>query len=126
MQMHYLGSKLIKRLSSMSITSTPCSESTLTDRYQTTVPAPVRKFLGLSKNDKICYTILPNGTVAISRAESTESDPLLKPFLDFLAQDIENNPQHLQPISYGLVDRAQFLVSDVDFDINEPLSDEDG
>jgi antitoxin PrlF len=109
----------------MSITLTPCSESTLTDRYQTTVPAPVRKFLGLSKNDKICYTILPDGTVAISRAEQTESDPLLKPFLDFLAQDIENNPQQLQTISSGLVDRAQDLVADVNFDINEPLSDED-
>jgi antitoxin PrlF len=109
----------------MSITLTPCSESTLTDRYQTTVPASVRKFLGLSKNDKICYTILPDGTVAISRAEQTESDPLLKPFLDFLAQDIENSPQQLQTISSGLVDRAQELVADVNFDINELLSDED-
>jgi antitoxin PrlF len=109
----------------MSITLTPCSESTLTDRYQTTVPAPVRKFLGLNKNDKICYTIMPDGTVAISRAEPIESDPVLKPFLDFLAQDIENNPQHLQVINSGLIDRVKSLVSEINFDINEPLFDED-
>jgi antitoxin PrlF len=109
----------------MSITLTPCSESTLTDRYQTTVPAPVRKFLGLSKNDKICYTILSDGTVAISRVEQKENDPSLKPFLDFLTKDIENNPQHLQTIGSGLVDSVQDLVSEVSFDLNEPLSDED-
>jgi antitoxin PrlF len=37
--------------------STPCSESTLTDRYQTTAPDPVRKMLGLNKRDRIAYTI---------------------------------------------------------------------
>jgi antitoxin PrlF len=109
----------------MSITLTPCSESTLTDRYQTTVPAPVRKFLGLSKNDKICYTILSDGMVAISRVEQKENDPSLKPFLDFLTKAIENNPQHLQTIGSGLVDHVQDLVSEVSFDLNEPLSDED-
>jgi antitoxin PrlF len=125
MQLHYFVSKLSKIFAPMPITLTPCSESTLTDRYQTTVPAPVRKFLGLNKNDKICYTILPDGTVAISRAEKAESDPSLKPFLDFLAQDIENNPQQLQLISPDLIDRVQSLVSEVDFDINELLVDED-
>jgi antitoxin PrlF len=103
----------------------PCSESTLTDRYQTTVPAAIRKVLGLSKNDKICYIIQPDGTVAISRLEQKESDPILKPFLELLSQDIENNPQHLQTISSDLIHRAQSIVSGVDFDINEPLSDED-
>ena len=37
----------------MSTTLTPYAESTLTDRYQTTVPEPVRKALGLNKRDKI-------------------------------------------------------------------------
>ncbi|MFM7907200.1 MAG: type II toxin-antitoxin system PrlF family antitoxin, partial [Microcystis sp.] len=31
----------------------PCPESTLTDRYQTTIPDSVRKALGLNKRDKI-------------------------------------------------------------------------
>ena len=37
-------------------------ESTLTDRYQTTVPDVVRRTLGLEKRDKICYVIGQDGT----------------------------------------------------------------
>ncbi|MEY2976080.1 MAG: HtaR suppressor protein, partial [Cyanobacteriota bacterium] len=51
----------------MTVTLAPCPESTLTDRYQTTIPDPVRKALGLNKRDKICYTIQPDGKVWISR-----------------------------------------------------------
>jgi antitoxin PrlF len=115
----------ISKDTSRAIASTPCSESTLTDRYQTTVPAPVRKFLGLGKNDKICYVLQPDGTVAISRVSQTESDPILKPFLDLLAQDIEHNPQRLQPISSDLIDRVRSLVSAVDFDLNESIDEDE-
>ena len=103
----------------------PCSESTLTDRYQTTVPDAVRKVLGLKKRDKICYTIQSEGQVVISRAEQTESDPVLGKFLNFLARDMEKNPQHLKAISSDLVNRVQSLVSEVDVDFDAPLSDED-
>ncbi len=44
-------------------------ESTLTDRYQTTVPETVRRVLRLGKRDKIHYTIRPNGEVVLTRAE---------------------------------------------------------
>ncbi|MBD1865690.1 MULTISPECIES: type II toxin-antitoxin system PrlF family antitoxin [Trichocoleus] len=101
------------------------SESTLTDRYQTTVPDPVRKFLGLSKRDKIRYDIQPDGQVTISRASQSEDDPVLGQFLDFLAQDIKKNPQHVQAISSELVNRIQSLVANVEFDLDAPLSDED-
>lgn len=103
----------------------PCSESTLTDRYQTTVPDPVRKALGLNKRDKICYTIQSDGQVVISRADCTESDPVLGQFLNFLARDIEKNPKHLKAISSNLVSHVQSLVSEVDLDLDAPLSDED-
>jgi antitoxin PrlF len=109
----------------MAVTSAPCSESTLTDRYQTTVPEPIRKTLGLNKRDKICYTIQSDGQVVISRADQTQSDPILGQFLNFLARDIEKNPQHLQAISADLVSRVQSLVSEVDIDLDAPLSDED-
>jgi antitoxin PrlF len=108
----------------MPVIPNPCSESTLTDRYQTTVPAPVRKFLGLSKNDKICYTLQADGTVAISRATKVENDPALQPFLDFIAQDIQNNPQNLHPITADLVNRVRSLIAGVDVDLNESLDDE--
>ncbi|MBE9200389.1 MULTISPECIES: type II toxin-antitoxin system PrlF family antitoxin [unclassified Nodularia (in: cyanobacteria)] len=109
----------------MAVKIAPCSESTLTDRYQTTVPDAVRKVLGLKKRDKICYTIQSDGQVVISRAEQMESDPVLGKFLNFLARDMENNPQHLKAISSDLVNRVQSLVSEVDVDLDAPLSDED-
>lgn len=109
----------------MAATLTPCSESTLTDRYQTTVPDPVRKVLGLSKRDKISYTIESDGKVVMSRAENRESDPILGKFLSFIAQDIGKNPQHLQVISSNLVNHVQSLVSEVEIDLDAPLSDED-
>jgi antitoxin PrlF len=109
----------------MAATQAPCPESTLTDRYQTTVPDPVRKALGLNKRDKICYTIEPDGKVFISRAEQAESDPLLGGFLNFLARDIEKNPQRIQAMSSDLVSRVQSLVLEVDLDLDAPLLDKD-
>jgi antitoxin PrlF len=109
----------------MAIPSTPCSESTLTDRYQTTVPDPVRKVLGLNKRDRIAYTIGADGQVTISRVEDVNNDPLLGQFLDFLATDIQSNPQHLRQVSTDLVDRVRSLVGNVDLDLDAPLAAED-
>lgn len=100
------------------------SESTLTDRYQTTVPYSVRKALGLNKRDKILYNIGSDGQVVISRVDQTDSNPILGQFLNFIAQDIEKNPQHLQAISSDLVNHVQSLVAEVDLDLDAPLSDE--
>ena len=68
-------------------------ESTLTDRYQTTVPETVRRALRLGKRDKIHYTVHPGGEVVLSRAEPHEGeDPVLGQFLSFLARDIASHP----------------------------------
>ena len=109
----------------MTVILAPCSESTLTDRYQTTIPDPIRKALGLNKRDKIFYTLEPDGRVVISRADQTENDPIIGQFLNFLAQDIEKNPQHLQTLNSDLVNRVQALVADVELNLDVPLSDED-
>jgi antitoxin PrlF len=109
----------------MTVTLAPCSESTLTDRYQTTIPDPIRKALGLNKRDKICYTIESDGRVVISRADQTESDPIIGQFLNFLAQDIEKNPQHVKFLSTALVNRVQALVADIEIDLDVILTDED-
>jgi antitoxin PrlF len=101
-------------------------ESTLTDRYQTTVPETVRSALKLSKRDKIQYTIRPNGEVVLKRAISIEADdPVLGSFLQFLAHDIASHPGRLQPIDTGLVQRIQSLVSAVEVDLDEDLPEED-
>lgn len=101
------------------------AESTLTDKYQTTIPDSVRKVLHLEKRDRIQYTIQPNGQVVISRSDQPEPDPVLEQFLDFLAEDMRQNPQQIQPVSSELMNRLGSLVGDVEVDLDVPLSDED-
>lgn len=100
-------------------------ESTLTDRYQTTVPETVRRALQLSKRDKIHYSIRPNGEVVLTRAQEPEDDPILGEFLAFLARDISTNPQHLKALDQEFVQRVQRLVADVEIDLDAPLSVDD-
>lgn len=69
------------------------AESTLTDRYQTTVPETVRRALRLKKRDKIRYTIRSSGEVVLTRAVDADADdPVLGQFLGFLAHDIAGIP----------------------------------
>lgn len=101
-------------------------ESTLTDRYQTTVPETVRRALQLGKRDKIHYTIRLGGEVVLSRAEPTdESDPVLGSFLGFLARDIANHPERLQAIDASFVQRLQSLTGGIEVDLDAALSADD-
>ncbi|RUS97359.1 hypothetical protein DSM106972_084620 [Dulcicalothrix desertica PCC 7102] len=61
----------------------------------------------------------------MSKVKQQENDHYLKNFLTFLAQDIENNPTHIHPISFDLFNRAQSLVAGIDVDLDTPLCDED-
>ncbi len=98
-------------------------ESTLTDRYQTTVPETVRRALRLSKRDKIHYTIRPSGEVILTRAEG--DDPVLSQFLGFLARDIASHPERLQTVDAGLVQRLRSLTGGMDVDLDAVLSADD-
>ena len=101
-------------------------ESTLTDRYQTTVPETVRRALKLGKRDKILYSIRADGEVVVTRAAPVEiDDPLLGNFLGFLAQDIAKHPDRLQSIDTNLVQRIRQLVGPLDSVLDAPLSAED-
>ena len=101
------------------------TESTLTDRYQTTVPDAVRKALHLGKRAKIRYTIQPDGNVLMSRADQDEADSVLTSFLSFLANDIQANPQQLKVATPELVTRIQNRVGAIEVDLDAPLVDED-
>jgi len=102
------------------------TESTLTDRYQTTVPETVRRALGLGKRDKIRYSIRPGGEVVITRAETDEAnDPLIGQFLAFLARDIADHPDHLRAVDTDLLRRIQSLVGAVVVDLDAPLTADD-
>jgi antitoxin PrlF len=123
--MHYHG---CTRPSTPEITmpATLEAESTLTDRYQTTVPETVRRALRLRKRDKILYVIRPSGEVVLTRASDAEADdPVLGQFLGFLARDIATHPERLQSVSSSFVQRVQSLVGEVNVDLDAPLSEDD-
>ena len=101
-------------------------ESTLTDRYQTTVPETVRRALGLAKRDKIRYSIRPGGDVVLIRANVSEGDdPVLGQFLGFLVRDIASHPERLQGVDAGFVQRLQSLVGGIEVDLDAALSTDD-
>jgi len=124
MQSHYLGKHRCKP-KDIAMANSLDVESTLTDRYQTTVPETVRRALGLKKRDKIHYSISADGGVILTRAAATEDDPVLGKFLDFLAHDIASNPQRLQVVDAGLIARLDKLVGDAEVDLDQPLSADD-
>ncbi len=101
-------------------------ESTLTDRYQTTVPDAVRRALRLGKRDKIHYSIRASGEVVLTRAEASEGDdPVLGEFLTFLARDMASHPERLRAVDAGLVQRLQSLVGAIEVDLDAALSADD-
>lgn len=102
------------------------ADSTLTDRYQTTVPETVRRVLHLGKRDRLRYSIRPNGEVVLSRVDTVPvNDPLLDTFLVFLAKDLAAHPEQVQALDRHLLDRLQSLVGGVKMDLDAPLSADD-
>jgi antitoxin PrlF len=113
---------------STSIGATPDEVvSALTDRYQTTVPQPVRRALGLRKRDRIRYAFRANGEVVLQRVspDPLEEDPALAPFLALLERDIASHPERLQPIGADLVQRLQDLVGAIEVNLDEALPDDE-
>lgn len=101
-------------------------ESTLTDRYQTTVPDGVRRALRLGKRDKIRYVLQPDGAVLMMRATPTDKDdPVLGEFLRFIAQDIAAHPRNVRAVGQKLRSRIQALVGRMKVDLDAPLDPTD-
>ena len=101
------------------------TESTLSDRYQTTVPHAVRKALQLSKRDKIRYTIRPDGNVLLSRGDRDDAGPVLDSFLTFLANDTQTNPRRLMSATPELASRIKSLLGEIEVDLDAPLENSD-
>lgn len=99
-------------------------EATITERGQTTVPAAIRKMLGVQKG-AIVFKGMPDGTVIIvPKQAEDEEDPAIAKFLAFLARDIEQNPQNLVPLTQEMLDEIDDLVGDMDIDLDAPLEDD--
>lgn len=101
------------------------TESTLTERFQTTVPSSVRRALHLGKKDKIRYVIQADGNVLMTKVEKTEDDPVMNKFLSFLANDMQKHPENLQQLTASMRNTVQSLIENVELDLDAPLSDED-
>lgn len=113
MRLHYLAATMARRIE---------AESTLTDRYQTTVPETVRRALKIGKRDRIRYVIGPEGDVVLRRAAPAgDDDPVLAAFLGFIARDMAANPGNIRPVSAALPRRLKRLVGKVAIDLDAPL-----
>lgn len=97
------------------------SESTLTDRYQTTVPEAVRRALHLGKRDRIRYAIEADGRVVLTRVESPVEDAALVAFLDFLTDDLVAHPERVSAIDQALLARLGELTEGVHVDLGAAL-----
>ncbi len=100
-------------------------ESTLTDRYQTTVPETVRRALKLRKRDKLRYIVTSTDEVILTRAPETDDDPVIGKFLTFLARDIEAQPKRLETLAPKLLARVRRLIKSVAVDLDSSLPSED-
>ena len=101
-------------------------ESSLTDRYQTTVPDAVRRALKLRRRDRIVYRLLEDGTVVLGRKqEAGDRDPIMDRFLTFLARDMLAHPDHVRVIDAELLERIRPLIADVDVELDASLVPDD-
>jgi len=107
--------------------ATLVAESTLTDRYQTTVPDPIRRALNLGKRDRIRFSLQPNGSVTVERVSPDEEqdDPALDAFLEFLSRDIEQHPQRLRAFDGTLRERIAGLAGHATADLDAPPAPDD-
>ena len=99
-------------------------ESTLTDRYQTTVPDGVRRALKLGRRDRIRYLVQSNGSVVLQRADATD-DPVIDSFLDLLAKDIAAHPKRVLAVGADLAKRMRALTKGVKIDLDAKLDPAD-
>ena len=99
------------------------TESKVTIRGQTTIPAPVREALKLKPGqDSIHYEILPGGQVFMCRLGDEQEDHTMNAFLRFLDADIQNNPQKTRPFD---IQHGKKLVAGMDVNIDDEIGDDD-
>lgn len=100
-------------------------ESTLTEKYQTTIPSIVRQALGLKKGSKITYQLQEDGTVLLIQVKKQEEDPVLATFLDFLTDDMTRHPEQIKLVDPKTVVKVQSLVEGMDVDLDAPLDEDE-
>lgn len=100
-------------------------ESTLTERFQTTIPKGVRDALGLRRGDRLAYR-MEGDRVVLAKAEAGEvgDDPALGPFLDLIERDLQARPHAVGPLTESYVGELRELVSGVEVNLDASLDEE--
>jgi antitoxin PrlF len=95
-------------------------QSTLTARYQTTIPTEVRRRLGLQAGDQISYRFTDEGRVELVREHA--EDQLLGAMLMALEQDLSRRPDQLVALDADTyADLAKWNQAvDLDEDLDAP------
>lgn len=101
------------------------TRSKLTDRYQTTVPAEVRKALNLGKKDQLKYSISADGAVMLEKDTGETADPAVMAFLSFIGRDLETHPDRIQALGADFMARVSSLTKGVQVDLDASLSPDD-
>ncbi|WP_313901860.1 type II toxin-antitoxin system PrlF family antitoxin [Methylobacterium sp. J-030] len=77
--------------------------ATVTARGQTTVPAAIRRLLGLGKSGRIVFRRLSDGTITIAKVDPpVEEDRALGPFLFLIERDLVKWPAAIRPVTPNL------------------------
>jgi bifunctional DNA-binding transcriptional regulator/antitoxin component of YhaV-PrlF toxin-antitoxin module len=105
------------------------AEASLTSQNQITVPANVRKILGLQGGkSRVKFQVSPTGKVSFVRVGARAGkadDPALRPFLRLLAKDMEKVPARIKPFPIDLIERTRSAVAGVKVDLDGPLTGKD-
>ncbi len=105
----------------MSPTTTLAIDATITERGQTTIPAPIRRLLGVNKG-AITFRLLSDGRIVIEpKTEDVHDDPAIGAFLQFVAEDVSKG--NVVPLEEALVEKVRVLTEGVAVDLDEPLPD---
>jgi len=96
-------------------------QSSITERFQTTIPKGVREALGLRRGDTLAYEVRGEEVVVRRRPEHEGDDPALTAFLDLLERDIAARPEHLRRVPEALVRHGRELVGRVEVDFDAAL-----
>lgn len=90
-------------------------EAKVTAQGQTTVPAEIRKALGIAPGDRITFAVDRAGTVTLRRADEHD-DPALVSFLDLIGRDIAERADSLHPATEDMEAELRALVEGVDWE----------
>jgi len=105
------------------------AEAALTAQNQITIPANVRKVLGLQGGkSRVKFQVFPTGKVLVfrvGRRVKKNDDSALLPFLKLLAKDMEKAPKRIKPFPSDMLKRTRSVIAGVKVDFDGPLTGED-